>query len=200
MFLNFPLHTNNMHLPTTPGKLTPEAYTFISTYLAHNRDQLMAALEGLTPAQWAFRPNDNAWTLAEVAEHLAVAEQGLLRGAQKVVGLPAAPERLAEVKVSYEDIVHRTTNRGVRVEAPERVIPTGKFADGPAALRAFAEQREAALAWLEQAKEQDLHHHFGSHPTLGTLDASQLLVFMAAHCERHLGQIAELKAQAAFPA
>ncbi len=171
----------------------------MGTYLASNRAEILTALRNLTPGQWAFRPSEPAWTLAEIAEHLALAERGLFRAVQKVMALPADPARRAEIQVTYDDIVRRTTDRTSVVEAPERVVPTGKFPDGMTALLDFAQQRETALAFLDQSTDLALHDHFGSHPTLGTLDASQLLVFMAAHSQRHLGQIAEIRASTLFP-
>ncbi len=181
------------------GKLTTQEHEYIATYLASNKAEILAALQDLTPGQWGFRPHEQAWTLAEIAEHLALAERGLLRAVQKVMAMPADPARRAEIQVTYEDIVRRTTDRTSVVEAPERVVPTGKFPDGMAALLDFTQQRETALTLLEQSIDLPLHDHFGSHPTLGTLDSSQLLVFMAAHCQRHLGQIAEIKASPLFP-
>jgi hypothetical protein len=181
----------------TDGKLDPREVELISGLLTSGEAATLAALHGLAPAQWNFRANAQTWTLAEIVEHLALVEGGLLRSIERLLAQPATPERRAEVLVDYDAILRRVPDRTVRLEAPERVRPAGKFPDGPSALATFASQREAALGLL--GRNLALHHYFGSHPTLGPLDAAQLLVFLVAHAERHLAQVAEVKASPDFP-
>jgi hypothetical protein len=169
----------------------------IGNLLASGKSATLAVMHGLAPAQWDFGAEAQAWTLAEIAEHLALVEGSILRSIERLLAQPATPERRAEVRVDYEAILRRVPDRTVRVEAPERVRPSGKYPDGPSALAAFADQREAALRLLGQGHA--LHHYFGSHPTLGPLDAAQLLVFLVAHAERHLAQVAGIKASPGFP-
>ena len=41
------------------------------------RKQFLDAIEGLTPAQWNFKPAGGGWSVAETAEHIAVSEDEL---------------------------------------------------------------------------------------------------------------------------
>src|SRR6478736_904586 len=62
-------------------------------YLEKTRAGVLAATKGLTDAQWNFKPGPDRWSVAEVAEHIAAAED-LLRDLvqSKVMKAPARTE------------------------------------------------------------------------------------------------------------
>ena len=55
--------------------MTAQERDKIVKYLTTTRDQVIAESEGLSDAQWAFKPATDRWSVGEVVEHLALAER-----------------------------------------------------------------------------------------------------------------------------
>lgn len=64
-------------------------------------------------------------------------------------------------------------------------------------LAAFRERRTKTIDYASNTKD-DLRNRVGESP-VGPMDAYQWLVFIAAHSERHLAQLREVKADPGFP-
>src|SRR5262245_46227052 len=79
--------------------LTPEERELLVDLLISTRDRFAAAIHGLLPHQLGFRPAAESWTVAECAEHIAVAED-VLRGMvrEQIVKLAPVPEKRSEVQ------------------------------------------------------------------------------------------------------
>ncbi len=62
------------------------------SYLESTRQGVIDATEGLSPAQWNFKAGPDRWSVAQVTEHIAAAED-YLRGmvTEKVMSAPARP-------------------------------------------------------------------------------------------------------------
>ena len=77
-------------------------------------------------------------------------------------------------------------------------MPSGRWADFDELLRQFEAARQRTMGFAE-ATEADLRAYAFPHPFLGPLDCYQWLLFLATHCERHVGQMEEVKSDPAFP-
>jgi hypothetical protein len=62
----------------------------------------------------------------------------------------------------------------------------------------FKQHRDRTIAYIASTPDE-LRNHILKHPVFGDLDAYQWLLFLAAHCERHILQLNEVKADANFP-
>jgi len=49
------------------------------------RQELLAAIRGLSPIQWAFRPSTKTWCVGEVAEHLLLSDVGSSKMVRKLI-------------------------------------------------------------------------------------------------------------------
>jgi len=170
-------------------------------YLKQTQMDFLAALEGVSEAQWKFKAAPDKWSIAETAEHIAVTEEmiwQLVSG--KIMKSPAAPEKRAEVQGKEEMIMKMIPDRSRKAQAPEEVRPTGKWTTRAELLKAFNTSREQEITYLTETKE-DLRSHFAEHPApfLKTMDAWQWLIFNGAHAKRHTAQILEVKAEPNFP-
>jgi len=185
---------------TTESKaLTKEERDRGVDYLKQTQKDFLAAMEGLSEAQWKFKAAPDRWSIAETAEHIAVTEQTiweLVSG--KIMKSPAAPEKAADAKGKDEIILNRIPDRSRKAQAPEQLKPTGKWATRAALTKDFDALREKEVTYLKETKE-DLRNHFEEHPFLKTMDAYQWLIFNGAHCKRHTAQILEVKADPNFP-
>ncbi|HKP04626.1 MAG TPA: DinB family protein [Chthoniobacterales bacterium] len=179
--------------------LTPEERTRAIEYLKQTKKDFLASIDGVSDAQWRFKAAPDRWSIAETAEHIAVAEQTiweLVTG--KIMKSPAAPEKKAEVKGKEEIIFTKIPDRSRKAQAPEQLKPTGRWATRAALTKEFESTREKEIAYVTETKE-DLRSHFEDHPAVKTMDAWQWLLFNGAHCKRHTAQILEVKADPNYP-
>jgi uncharacterized damage-inducible protein DinB len=168
-------------------------------YLTTTRDQVLAESAKLSDAQWNFKPGPDRWSVGEVVEHLALAENFIFDLQQKTMSSPAPdPEKLAKAKGQDDVILKQIPDRTQKAKAPEPLQPSGKtFKTRDETLAAFKERRGKTIDYAGKTKD-DLRGRVGDSP-LGPMDGYQWLLFAAAHSERHLKQIQEVKADAKFP-
>ena len=179
--------------------LTAEERTKAIEYLKQTQKEFLASIEGVSEAQWKFKAAPDRWSIAETAEHIAVAEQfiwELVSG--KIMKSPAAPEKKAEVKGKEEIILTKIPDRSRKAQAPEPLKPTGRWATREALAKEFEATRAKEIAYVTETKD-DLRSHFEEHPAVKTMDAWQWLLFNGAHCKRHTAQILEVKADPNYP-
>src|SRR5882762_1173459 len=75
-------------------------------YLESTKKGVLDATKGLSDAQWNFRPAPDRWSVAQVMEHLAAAED-MIRGLaqEQVMKTPAVPVRDVEETKKADDAV-----------------------------------------------------------------------------------------------
>ena len=167
-------------------------------YLESTKKGVLDATKGLSDAQWNFKSASDRWSLAELIEHLAAAED-MLRGVtqEQIMKSPAVPIRSAEeIKKSDETVLAMVTDRTHKVQAPEPLKPTNRFGSPLEAQKHFVESRAATEEYLKNTP--GLRAHLGDSP-LGKLDGYEFVLFTAAHSERHTKQMLEVKADPSFP-
>jgi hypothetical protein len=179
--------------------LTPEERESALKSFQITRDNFLKSIAGLSQKQWTFKPAPDRWSVAEVAEHIAISESslsGLVE--QKIMMSPAAPEKREQVKGKDELILQRVPDRSHKAQAPEFLRPTGRWATEADLTKAFEESRKATMDYIRTTND-DLRDHFFDHPVFGTLDGYQWLLLISTHSARHTAQIEEVKADPNFP-
>ena len=142
-------------------------------------------------AQWGFRPTPGAWSMGDVAEHVAIANQNILR--RLAPSLAADPLQGRSPDVIDEEIPY-LFYRGD--EPPNVATPTGAWTSWAAAEAGFRDGAAALARWADEAS-LDLRAHGAAHPVFGLMDGLQRLLFAAAHTERHRAQLIALAREAA---
>jgi len=184
---------------SAPATLTPAERELVLKSFQATRDNFLKSIAGLSPKQWAFKPAPDRWSVAEVAEHIAVSESSLFELVQtRVMQSPAAPEKREQVKGKDEMVLERIPDRTHKAQAPEFLRPTGRWATEADLTKAFEASRKATMDYIRTTSD-DLRDHFFDHPVLGTLDGYQWLLLISAHSARHTAQIEEVKADPNFP-
>src|ERR1700683_3307203 len=184
---------------TAPQTLTAQEREFALKDLQRTHDKFLQSIAGLSQKQWTFKPGPDRWSVAEVAEHIAVSESAIFGLVQKqLMTSPAAPEKREQVKGKDEIVLQRIPDRSHKAQAPEFLRPTGRWATEAALAQAFEESRKATMDYVRTTND-DLRDHFFDHPALGTMDGYQWLLLISAHSERHTAQIEEVKADPNFP-
>ena len=177
--------------------ITPEERTKAIKYLEKTRADVLAATKGLSAAQWNFKPATNRWSVAEVTEHIAAAEDFLMDMVKdKVLTSPARTEA-EDLKALDELVLNQIPDRSHKVQAPEPLQPNNRFGSPKDSLKHFRESRAKTITFLKDTK--DLRGHAMDSPLGKKLDTYEWVLFIAAHSERYTKQINEAKADPAFP-
>jgi len=167
-------------------------------YLTSTKDDLLKSIIGLSESQLNFRSTPESWSIKQCVEHIAITETNLFEMIQGILKDAADPRRRSEVKLSDEAVFAKITDRSFKVKAPEPVQPSG-ITSLDDSLEKFLAQRKKNIDYV-QSTEDDLRNHFHTFPgAFGTLDAYQLIIFMAGHSKRHTLQIEEVKTNPNFP-
>lgn len=169
-------------------------------YLKSSKKDLLKSIEGLTEEQLNFKSNPESWSVAECVEHIAISEHNLFEMIQNTLKGESNPGMRKEVKLSDDDVYKAITDRSHKVKTQEAFEPTGRFGSHEATVKAFLTKRDLNIEYAKTTKD-DLRDHFFTFPSeaLGTLDAYQLIIFLAAHSKRHTLQIEEVKSNPEFP-
>jgi hypothetical protein len=157
-------------------------------------------VEGISDQAWETVPPGGGWSLAQVAEHVALVEvsTGKLIS-RKLFTEEAPPEVLAATAGKERGLVARLPDRSERRDAPDFVTPSGRWGTRDELLRAFEVARESTIVQLCDPT-RDLRRYAAQHPIIGPLDAYQWGLFLSLHLSRHLDQMDEIAGRLTEPA
>ena len=165
-------------------------------YLDRERAELDRAIATIPPDRHTRRPSAEAWSVAEVVNHIALTDGRITALLTKITGEAkghgASPDTetspvLPKIKVSH--VLDRTTKiRNPRGDP----APDCNVQDGLTALDAA---RNNLKALLHQSDLPSLGGVSAPHPAFGPLTGYEWVAFMAAHTHRHIDQIREIGGQ-----
>jgi hypothetical protein len=157
------------------------------------RCSLLEAVAGLSETQSDFKPSPNAWSIANIAEHLAIAEGFTIQRLEQMAGASNDGNFKEPDAVLFGKVTDRTT----KFQAPERVQPSGKPL--AASMERLDLNKERLAEFIRSSSTDTFRQHSMPHPVFGPLDGHQWLIAVAAHCTRHTRQIMETKSSPDFP-
>lgn len=173
------------------------------------RGRLVEATAGLSEAQWRFKPAADRWSISEIFEHILMVHERILgRIAQQLAQAPAPP---AERDCREVDtvVMEKIPDRSIKAQAPDFIRPKGiwnNLENLPDALARLADDYVRLSTFIETTPGLR-DHVMESIPlkivTAGafhTMDGYQWALAAAAHDERHVRQIEELKKDPKYPA
>jgi uncharacterized damage-inducible protein DinB len=142
-------------------------------------------------AQWNSRLEPQAWSMGDVAEHVAIANRGILSRLAKSLSESPIARGAPDV---IDDEIPFLFYRGD--EPPNVATPTGAWTSWHQKRAAFAEGARSLSVWVDETS-LDLRAHVLPHPVFGLMDGVQWVLFAAAHTERHRAQLIGLTRAAA---
>jgi hypothetical protein len=183
--------------PAAAQQLTEQERLTLQKHLQLTRQAFLESISGLSDAQWTFKAGPDRWSIAEVAEHIAVSETTILQlVTDKILKGPAVPRD--PNAMSDEQLVAGVLDRTNRFQAPEMLRPTNRWATRDALAKDFIAARDKTEAYVK-ATTDDLHGHSAPHPVFKMLDGYQWVLLLSAHSGRHTAQINEVKESPAYP-
>jgi len=177
-------------------EVTPAEKDRALQYLESTKKNVVEATKGLSEAQWNFKPAPDRWSVAQVMEHIAAAEDFLRDVTKDKVMTSPAGETGRDVKKTDEAVLAMVPDRTHKAQAPEPLVPSNRFGSPDSSLKHFVESRSATEDFLKSTA--GLRDHVMDSP-LGKLDGYEFVLFIAAHSERHTKQINEVRADPNFP-
>ena len=165
-------------------------------YLESTKKNVLEATKGLSEAQWNFKPAPDRWSVAQVMEHIAAAEDFLRDTTKEKVMTAPAGEAGRDSKKTDEAVLMMVPDRTHKAQAPEPLVPSNRFGSPEGSVKHFSESRSATEDFLKSTG--GLRDHVMDSP-MGKLDGYEFVLFIAAHSERHTKQINEVKADPNFP-
>jgi hypothetical protein len=179
------------------GVVSDAERTYLVDQLEQSKKGMLASIDGLSAAQWKFKPAPEVWSVQECAEHIILSEGYIFGASQQMLKSPAVA-RLDTANAKHDqELVAGIKDRSKKGKAPEQIVPSGKYATPADAAKAFTEARDKTIAYAKSTND-DLRAHAGPSPG-GVIDAYQFLLLLAAHSARHTAQIQEVQANAGYP-
>jgi uncharacterized damage-inducible protein DinB len=163
------------------------------------RANLLATVRALDPVQVRHVPAPGSWSIAQVVEHLTLAEELTAKSLRN----PRPVERrgsglLASLRLQVIRLLFGKPF--VRARVPARAL----LPEGSASLDALEHRwLEAAAdieAFLRDLPAERQHERLFRHPVTGWLTLRQMLQFHLAHIGHHARQIARIMRSPGFPA
>lgn len=168
-------------------------------YAEARRGDLLAAVAEVPEPLRHRRPGADAWSVAEVLEHLLLVERGVARLLSRRIerAKAAGLERETET-ASLLGSLDRfgLLERRSPMPVPDLVRPPGTLS-ARAAAAALAESRLALLEALAQGDGLALDTVTAPHVRLGPLTLYQWVLFVGQHEARHTAQVRAIRQQLA---
>ena len=149
----------------------------------------------LSPEQGALQPGPNAWSAAQVTEHLYLAEMAGVNGMWKALdgirrGEPVWPGEQVHRGLSIEEVTEKTWPE--QVDAPAIASPSwgGPLAFWTQSLGACDATLKALARELKGAELTEIVY---PHPISGPLNVVQRLEFLRFHLDHHREQIGRIR-------
>tara|TARA_R110002033_G_scaffold99500_1_gene147934 strand:- start:91 stop:696 length:606 start_codon:yes stop_codon:yes gene_type:complete len=177
--------------------LTDAEREFAVKEMTQSHDHFLNAIQGLSEEQLNYKVNDDSWSIAECAEHIAISENMIFGMLQGTLTTEADPSKRQEVKVSDEQLIAMIEDRSNKVKTSEPFEPSGKYGSFEETVEEFKSKRKEHIDYVKSTQD-DLRNRYQQLP-FGTIDAYQILLFMSGHTERHITQMEEVMDDEDFP-
>jgi hypothetical protein len=160
------------------------------------REKLKALIGNLTEEQASIVSDGEKWSLAQLIEHIAIVETGMIGICSRLLSKAQAEDKKSDgsAKISEDFLIKANESVKRKLEAPERVRPTGTKTIAESMTK-MAENREKLKTMRSMFETFDATAHKFPHPAFGDLTAHEWLVLIGGHEARHLKQIKNLLAK-----
>ena len=181
------------------NSLSKKERKYAINLMKDSKEQALQSVKNLSEAQLNYKPAADKWSVQDCMMHIAASEKGIWSMLESAMKGPANPEKRTEIKVTDEQFVQMLQNRTAKYKTSEGLEPqnTG-YNSLPEAMEDFVKQRMEHIKYLKNSTG-DMRNHVVQMP-FGWIDCYQLGLMVAAHSNRHVQQINEVKADPGFPA
>jgi hypothetical protein len=155
--------------------------------IEQKRRDLLAVVTALDPRVATTRPLSDAWSVAEIIEHLVLVENTVIGDFSALDALVERPRRLKD-RILYRVVMFVLRFR-IRVKAPSRaMVPTGRWSLTEA-ISIWEENHRRLRRYVESLDRTGLRRQVFRHPITGPVDVAQGIAMMEAHLDTHIRQV-----------
>ena len=157
------------------------------------RERLRGTVADISETEATALPDGEKWTIQQLVEHIGIVEHNIARVCGKLVDAAKANGKPTDgtVAVSNELAAQWAAAADVKLEAPERVQPTGNISIA-VAFEQMNMNRDALSALQPDLETYDVSGPKFPHPYFGDLTAIEWLILIGGHEARHTAQIGRL--------
>ena len=166
--------------------------TIADVYAANDkvRDQFKQMIENLPDDKANITPEGEKWSIAHLVEHISIVEEGMSKISAKLLTRAQAAGKISDgsAKLSENFTAKAAGARDMKLEAPERVRPTGNqtIAESLTRMEENRQRLEELRPLFESVECSDFTF---PHPAFGELNAHEWLTLIGGHEARHLRQL-----------
>ena len=166
--------------------------TIADVYAANDkvREQLKQMVENLPDEKANVTPEGEKWSIAHLVEHISIVEEGMSKISAKLLTQAQAAGKTSDGSaILSENFATKAAGaRDMKLEAPERVRPTGNqtIAESLAKMEENRKRLKELRPLFESVECSDFTF---PHPAFGELTAHEWLTLIGGHEARHLRQL-----------
>lgn len=164
----------------------------VVSHLEMTRSWFIDEASHLSPAQLNFKPAPEVWSIAEVVEHLRLAEPIYWKQLKDALTADSSGKKPV---ATDNDILWYGIDRSDRQKTEAQKSPHGEPVDVAKGLDAFRKLHDEILEYARTTQDDLRGHILASEG----VDDYQWLLGISAHTQRHILQIREVKANPNFP-
>ena len=169
--------------------LTDEERTALVELLEASRSETESLASQATAEAWSMKPAEDRWSVGEVVEHLARAEEAIFGLGHSALATDPDPEWQALAQGGTEALLQSVRDRSQRFQAPEMLQPTNEK-DRAATLEWYAAKRSKTLDFV-RSTTAEIKAHVAEGPP-GRMNVHSWMTLIAGHNQRHNDQIREI--------
>jgi hypothetical protein len=182
----------------TSPPLTDKERTDAVALLTKTEQGVFNSLLGMSEAQLNFKPAPDKWSITDCIKHIAITEISLWKMTDSVLNQPANPDKRSAIKATDDQVVQMIESRARKVKTAPPLEPQNTSYKSLAdALASFYDNRGKLIDFVKTTND-DMRNHVATLP-FASFDCYQMVLFIAAHSNRHTQQIEEVKADPNFP-
>jgi hypothetical protein len=182
----------------TKPPITDKERNYAIDLLTKTEQGVFKSLVGLSDAQLNFKAAPDRWSIADCVKHIAVSEGGLWQMTDAALKAAANPEKRSAIKATDDQVVTMLESRAQKVKTIAPLEPQNTpYKSLTDAIASFYVEQEKLIEFVRTTND-DLRDHVVTF-TPGSFDSYQMVLFIAAHNNRHTQQIEEVKADPNYP-
>src|SRR5580658_1183496 len=135
------------------GAMNGAERAYLIEQLEQSKKNMLASIQGVTEAQWKFKPAPNVWSVAECAEHIILAEDFIFGGSQQILKTPVVARLETANAEADKKLVAMIQDRSKKATAPEPITPSGRFATPEDAAKEFTARRNKTIEYVKTTQD-----------------------------------------------
>ncbi|MBO1912452.1 DinB family protein, partial [Microvirga sp. 3-52] len=143
------------------------------------REQLLIEVNSLTDEELNWIPTDNRWSIRQVMEHLYLMESSISKTIKRQLFTGVQ-------KQTSDKPIERTTDRSLKVEAPDFAQPGEVFATLDELKSKLSKSHSQLKTIANTVPEEELAAKSYPHPVFGDMSLKQWIPFVGYHELRHI--------------